>query len=69
MEIIIELSSAEVACFLRHIDHGSTLGKILLNSAGRPTNAFSCNEAEAFQLLSIARKHCPEAIKRIQPRA
>ena len=72
MEIIIELSSADVDCFLRHIERSSALGIMLLNSGsqlqstGWPTNAIHCNEDHAFQLLSIAREHCPDAIKRIR---
>ena len=73
MEIIIELSSADVDCFLRHIERRSVLGIMLLNSGfqlqstGWPTNAIHCNEEDhAFQLLSIAREHCPDATKRIR---
>lgn len=75
MEIFIELSSADVDCFLKHIERKSILGIMLLNpgfqlqSNGWPTNAIQCSEIDAIRLLRIARTHCPRRHKTDSPRA
>ena len=72
MDIDIELTSADVNCFLEHVENTSALGIALLFSAfdhlanGRPTNTIHCNKVDALQLLEIAKAHCPDAIKRVR---
>ena len=69
-EIFIELTFTDVDCFLTHVKRDSPLRAKLLTSQvlsnGWPTNAIHCSERQSIELLSVARAHCPEAVKRVR---
>ena len=75
MEIIIELSSADVDCFLRHIERRSVLGIMLVNSGfqlqstGWPTNAIHCNEAACIPIIIHRQRALPRGDKTDPSRA
>ena len=74
MNILIELSRANIECLLSHLPLVSDLRQILSKSDAtvfsniRPTgsNPVVCDEGEARALLRIALEHCPEAVEKIQ---
>ena len=74
MSILIELSRADIECFLDQLPPGSPLHHRLslemtvfsnIRTIG-PTNPVVCTEDEAIELLHVAQEHCPKAVVEIQ---
>ena len=72
MEIHIELTAADVECFIEYVKNTSVIGVALLYSgfdllaSGEPTDVIHCSEVDALLLLEIAKTHRPDAIKRVR---
>ena len=71
MEVHIELTEESRELLMRHFPDGAPLHEIMKNAArneiaGVSVYSFTCDAAQADELLDMARNHCPPAVKDIE---
>ena len=71
MQVSIELTEESRELLMRHFRSGAPLHEVLNHAArneiaGVAVYSFACDDAQAGELLEMARNHCPPAVKDIE---